>query len=74
MIQVKIGAVGNSAGVILPKDILARLGVQKGDTVQLDVEDGVLRIVKVDDAYNRAIETGRECFDRYPATMAELAR
>ena len=31
----KVIAVGNSAGVILPKETLARLNVQKGDTVCL---------------------------------------
>jgi putative addiction module antidote len=74
MIQVKITAIGNSAGVVLPKDVLAALGVQRGDLVQVDIEDGALRIVKVDDAYNRAIAAGRECFDRYPETLAALAR
>ena len=74
MIQVKITAIGNSAGVVLPKDVLAALGVQRGDVVQVEIEDGALRIVKVDDAYNQAIAAGRECFDRYPETLAALAR
>lgn len=74
MIQVKVSAVGNSAGVILPKDVLARLGVQKGDTVQIEFEGDSLRIVKADGTYPRALDAGRECFDRYPATMAELAK
>ncbi len=74
MIRTKISAIGNSAGVILPKELLVQLGLTRGDTVGVEVEDGSLRIVKLDDSYNRAIEAGRECFDRYPATLAELAR
>ncbi len=75
MIQLKISAIGNSAGVVLPKDVLARLGVQRGDTLQIIDDGGAgLRIVKADDAYNHAMAAGHECFDRYPQTLADLAK
>lgn len=74
MIHTKISAIGNSAGIIVPKELLVELGLLRGDTVGVEVEGGALRIVKLDDAYNRAIEAGRDCFDRYPATLAELAK
>ena len=32
---VKVIAIGNSAGIILPKETLARLNVQKGDTLYI---------------------------------------
>jgi putative addiction module antidote len=32
---VKITAIGNSLGIILPDDVLKKLGVRKGDTVYL---------------------------------------
>ena len=74
MIQTKISAIGNSSGIILPKEVLAELGLLRGDTVGLAVHNGALHVVKADDAYNRALEAGRECFDRYPAALAELAK
>lgn len=74
MIQTKVSAIGNSSGIILPKEVLVELGLSRGDTVGVEIDGGTLRIVKLDDAYNRAIEAGRECFDRYPETLAELAR
>ena len=74
MIQTKVSAIGNSSGIILPKEVLVELGLSRGDTVGVEIDSGTLRIVKLDDAYNRAIEAGRECFDRYPETLAELAR
>ena len=38
----KITKIGNSAGVILPKDVLARLRVGPGDTLYItDAPDGV---------------------------------
>jgi putative addiction module antidote len=40
--KLKITAIGNSAGVILPKELLARLRVDKGDELYaLEVPDGV---------------------------------
>ncbi len=74
MISTKISAIGNSAGVIVPKEMLIELGLTRGDTVGVEIEGGTLRVVKLDDAYNRTIDAGRECFDRYPATLAELAK
>lgn len=74
MINTKISAIGNSAGIIVPKEMLIELGLARGDTVGVEVDGTTLRVVKLDDAYNRSIEAGRECFDRYPATLAELAK
>ena len=35
MIQAKITTIGNSVGIILPKEALAKLKVQKGDSIYL---------------------------------------
>ncbi len=40
--KLKITAIGNSAGVILPKDLLARLRLDKGDELYaLETPDGI---------------------------------
>ena len=40
--KLKITAIGNSAGVILPKELLARLRLDKGDELYaLETPDGV---------------------------------
>ena len=40
--KLKITAVGNSAGVILPKELLARLRVEKGDELFVtETPDGI---------------------------------
>lgn len=40
--ELKIKSIGNSAGVVLPKDILARLRVEKGDTLYVtETADGI---------------------------------
>jgi putative addiction module antidote len=56
----KIIAIGNSAGIILPKEILARLNVQKGDTVYItDGPEGV-RVTPFDQDFATQMETARE--------------
>jgi putative addiction module antidote len=43
MTALKLTQIGNSVGVILPKEVLARLKLEKGDTVYLtDSVDGVM--------------------------------
>ena len=40
--KLKITAIGNSAGVILPKELLARLRLKKGDELfALETPDGI---------------------------------
>jgi putative addiction module antidote len=40
--KLKITAIGNSAGVILPKELLARLRVEKGDALHaMELSDGI---------------------------------
>src|SRR3546814_17743016 len=42
LMEIKIIAVGNSAGVLLPKELLARLRVGKGDTLYVaETPDGI---------------------------------
>ncbi|MBU2552657.1 MAG: AbrB/MazE/SpoVT family DNA-binding domain-containing protein [Proteobacteria bacterium] len=42
MTTLKVTTVGNSVGVVLPKEVLARLRVSKGDTLYvLETPDGI---------------------------------
>ena len=45
--QSALKKIGNSSGVIIPKPLLAQIGVQAGDAVDIAVEDGKLIIAKV---------------------------
>src|SRR5580658_8105780 len=41
MVKLKLTTIGTSTGVVLPKEVLSRLGVEKGDTVYLtEAPDG----------------------------------
>jgi putative addiction module antidote len=74
MQNLKITQIGNSLGVILPKEILARLKLEKGDTVHLtDSPDGVL-ITPYDPALDEQLALGREFMQEYRDTVRQLAK
>jgi len=53
---IKITAIGNSAGIILPKETLARLNVEKGDVLYLtETADGI-QLTPYDEEFARQIE------------------
>jgi putative addiction module antidote len=58
MLKFKITTVGASCGIILPKETLARLKVEKGDHLYLtDAPDGGLRLTPYDPDFERQMET-----------------
>lgn len=75
MIALKLTQIGNSVGVVLPKEALAKLGVEKGDVVYLtDAPGGALQISPYDPEVARQIELGEEVMDEYRDTFRALAK
>ncbi len=70
----KVSKQGNSLGVRIPKKMLEKMGLSQGDEVALTLSEGRIQISKADQAYNRAMELGREGAVRYRRTLAKLAR
>jgi putative addiction module antidote len=74
MHALKITQVGNSLGVILPKDVLARLKVEKGDQLFLtDAPDG-MRVTPYRSAAEAQLKAGRQFMHDYRETFRELAK
>lgn len=75
MIALKLTQVGNSVGVILPKEALAKLGVEKGGVVYLtEASDGDMRISAYDPAVAEEIAMGEAFMDEYRDTFRALAK
>lgn len=53
---VKITTVGSSVGIVLPKEILGYLHVQKGDTVYLTESPDGIRMSPYDAAFAKKVE------------------
>jgi putative addiction module antidote len=69
----KIIAIGNSAGIILPKETLARLKVEKGDTVCLSETPAGLQISPFDEEFVAKMEVADRVIRRYRDAFKRLA-
>ena len=74
MTALKLTQIGNSVGVILPKEVLARLKVEKGDTLFVtDAANGVT-LTPYDPDLEAQLEAGREFMREYRDTFHQLAK
>ena len=70
----KLTQIGNSVGVILPKDALAKLKLQKGESVFLtECADGFI-LTPYDPALDEELNAGREFMREYRDTFHQLAK
>ena len=74
MFTLKLTQIGNSVGVILPKEMLARLKVEKGETLFItETPDGYV-LTPYDPLLEEQIEAGREFMHEYRDTFRQLAK
>jgi putative addiction module antidote len=74
MNALKLTQISNSVGVILPKELLAKLGVGKGDTLYaIDTPDGV-RLTTADPEFEQQMAVVRGVIKRRWAVLRELAK
>lgn len=75
MSAAKITQVGNSLGVVLPKETLTQLGVGKGDTLYFTkAPDGSMRVTPFDEDVARQIEAVQDVMRNYRDTLRALAK
>jgi putative addiction module antidote len=70
---VKLRKVGNSTGLILPRELLVRLGVTEGDELFAVQTPEGLRLTPYDPHFVEVIMSGRRYMRRYRNAMRELA-
>ncbi len=74
MTALKITQIGNSLGLILPKEILARLKLEKGDSVFVtDTPDGVA-ITPYSEDFESQMGAARTIMKRRRNVLRELAK
>ena len=72
--KLKITTIGNSAGVILPRDLLARLRLEKGDEqFALETPDGI-RLTTYDQPLARQMEVAEEVMRKDRNVLRKLAQ
>src|SRR3982074_145216 len=71
----QIRKIGNSVGVILPKELLARLNLKEGDKFYpVEQPDGSLRLSPFNPKHARRMEIARRVMHESRDTLAALAK
>jgi len=74
ILELKLRKVGNSVGIVLPKEALAHLKVEEGDTVTLtEAQDGV-RLTAGNPDFAKSMAVFESLNRRYRNTLRELAK
>ena len=74
MVKLKVTTVGSSAGVVLPKEALARLKVTKGDTLFLTESPEGFRITPYDPDFERQMSLARRVMRERREVLRELGK
>lgn len=74
MFELKITAIGNSLGVVLPKEALARLKLAKGDSVFITETPDGFRLTPYNPEFDRQMTAARKVMKKRRAALRELAK
>jgi putative addiction module antidote len=73
-LSLKVRKIGNSLGVVLPKEALSHLHVKEGDSLTLtEAQDGV-RLTAADPTFTETMEVFESLSRRYRNALRELAK
>ena len=71
----QIRKIGNSTGIIFPKELLARLGLKEGDKLSIvELQESGLKMTPYDPHHAETMAVARELLDEYKDTFRELAK
>ena len=74
MIELKLTAIGNSLGVVLPKDALGKLKVGKGDSLFITESPDGYRLTPFNPLFERQMAVARKVMKKRRAILRELAK
>jgi putative addiction module antidote len=75
MVELRIRRIGNSFGVVLPKEVLTRLNAGEGERLFLiESPDGDYRLTPYDPAFERKMAKAESIIGRYGNTLRALAK
>ena len=75
MLDLKVRKVGNSLGLVLPKELVDRLRVKEGDKLFfIEAPDGSYRITPYDPEFQEQMALAKKGMSRYRNTLRALAK
>ncbi|PCJ42785.1 MAG: AbrB/MazE/SpoVT family DNA-binding domain-containing protein [SAR86 cluster bacterium] len=74
MLKVKVTSIGNSMGILLPKEALNKMKASKGDTLYLVEGAEGYTITPYQQDFETQVGTAEKIMKRYRNTLRELAK
>jgi len=71
---VKVTTVGNSTGIVLPKEALSKLRVARGDSLYITETPDGIQLSAYDEEFAQQMEAGRKVMRRYRDALRRLAK
>lgn len=72
--KLKITTVGNSAGVVLPKELLARLRLEKGDSLYITETPDGFKIMAYDPGFDEQMQVAEDIMREDRDVLRQLAK
>ena len=72
--KVKVCQFDEQLGVLLPDELISSLGWEPGDVLQVEVENGNLKIARVQTALEDSMQVAETLMDEYRETLEALAK
>jgi putative addiction module antidote len=74
MVSLKVTRIGNSVGVILPKEVLALLRVEQGDTLFVTETANGVMLTPYDPQFEEQMTAARRIMKKRRGVLRELAK
>ncbi len=74
VVTLRLTSIGNSVGVVLPKEALARLKLAKGDTLYLTEAPDGYRLTPYNPEFDEQMSEARRIMRERRAALRELAK
>lgn len=74
MVHLKVRQIGNSLGIVLPKEVLAHLKVGRGEKLTLTQSQDGVRLTAADPEFDKTMSTFESLNSRYRNTLRELGK
>ena len=74
MLKVKLTNIGNSVGIILPKETLIKMKVSKGDTLFLAEDPEGYTLTPYEKDFDQQVKIAESVMSKYRNALHELAK
>jgi putative addiction module antidote len=73
--KLEIKKIGNSDGLILPRELMQRLDLKRGQQLHIvELAGGGFQVLPYDPDFEQTVAVAREVMDEYKDTLAALAK